>query len=159
MQGSILRAVGALERQCGCLDRSCAVLQRDEFGLDVSEFGAQADLAVEEAFADSSGYVQYSVSPIVDQSQWPTKALSGSTPVINVQMEQKTRDFMETQEKRQHPAPLSREVSTFPAFSWRKWLRIHGSRVSAAKTRGSRAPRLLLLWLHLLLRWLTRLAP
>ena len=78
MQGSILRGVGALERGCGCLDRSCAVLERDEFGLDASEFGAQADFAVEEAFADPSGRVQCSVSPIVDQSQWPTEVPTGS---------------------------------------------------------------------------------
>ena len=95
MQGSILRGVGALERGCGCLDRSCAVLQRDEFGLDAAEFGAQADFAVEEAFADFTGFVQYTVSPIVDQTQWPTYLPSGSVPVINVSVGQKTTNIME----------------------------------------------------------------
>ena len=95
MQGSILRGVDALERGCGCIDRSCAVLQRDEFGLDAAEFGAQADFAVEEAFADPTGYVQYTVSPIVDQNQWPTYVPSGSAPVINVSADQKIRNTME----------------------------------------------------------------
>ena len=79
----------------GCLDRPCAVLQRDEFGLDAAEFGAQADFAVEEAVADSNGHVQYTVSPIVDQSQWPNETLSGSTPVVNVSVDQKTTHIME----------------------------------------------------------------
>ena len=95
MQGRILRSVGALQRECGCLDRSCAVLQRDEFGLDAAEFGAQADFAVEETFEDFTGNVQCTVSPIVDQTQWPTYVPSESATVIKSPVDQNTTNIIE----------------------------------------------------------------
>ena len=94
MQGSILRGVGALDCSCGCLDLSCGVLGRDEFGLDLAEFDAQADLAVEEAFSDPSGHVQYRLSLLLDQSVWPTNLSMESAPVINVTGQQEIGHFM-----------------------------------------------------------------
>ena len=93
MQGSILRGVGALDRHCGCLDRSCAVLGRDDFGLDPAEYESRFDFAIEEAFSDPSGRVQYRLSPVLDPNAWPTDLSTEPAPVINVTGEQQSGDL------------------------------------------------------------------
>ena len=119
------------------------MLGRDGFGLIPAEFGAQTDFAVEEAFPDPSGRVQYRLSPMLDQSAWPTNLSMESAPVINMTRKQEAGFVYENLKTKYVSSTDLTGSMYFPSVFVKKRPRIHGSQAWAAETRGSRASRLL----------------